>query len=219
MKKFAWSFSALSMFEQCRKKYYHIRVLKDAKDDDSQFAGEGKLIHDSMKKRVIDGVPLPIDLRYLEPIAKRFADAKGEKRGELQLAITDKFEATAWNDWDGVWCRAIIDLLILPTPTSAIIVDWKTGKRKDEWDQIKLSAAVLSCVMPEIEEFKLTYVWTKSKQMTPPLTLKREHMPAVWSNYIERVEAILDATKTTDFPATESPLCGWCPVKQCPHHP
>ena len=51
-RKFSWSFSAVSMFEQCPKKYYHIRVAKDAKDDDSQFAGEGKLIHDAMKKRV-----------------------------------------------------------------------------------------------------------------------------------------------------------------------
>lgn len=207
------------MFEQCPKKYFHIRVAKDAKDDDSQFAGEGKFIHDSLKKRVIDGKPLPIELRYLESVAKPFAEAKGEKRGELQLAITENFEATAWNDWDGAWCRAVIDLLILPTPTSAIIVDWKTGKRKDEFDQIKLSAAVLSCAMPEIETFKLTYVWTKNKQMTPPLTMRKEDMQAVWSDYMARLNDIHQATKTTSFPAVQSGLCAYCPVKQCPHHP
>jgi hypothetical protein len=212
---FAWSFSALSMFEQCRKKYFHIRVKKDAKDDDSQWAGDGKKQHDALKKRVIDGVALPIELRHLEKMASRFADSPGEKRGELQLAINAKFEPVGWFDND-VWCRAIIDLLII-RDTTAVIIDWKTGKRKDEFDQIKLAAAVLSCHMPEITDFKLAYLWTKNKQMSP-LDMAKTNMPDVWADFLPRIDEITEAMKTTEFPATESGLCAYCPVRHCPHH-
>lgn len=216
--KFAWSFSALSTYRQCAKKYFHLRVAKDVKDDDSQFAGEGKLIHDALKKRVIGDVALPIELRHLEKMAAKLANARGEKRGELQLAINADFEPVDWFAKDA-WCRAIIDLLILPKPDTALIIDYKTGKRKDEFEQLKLCAAVLSAFMPEIEHFKLVYLWTKSRQMTPPLVMEKHHMQGVWSDVMPQLDEIAAAMRTTSFPATQSPLCGWCPVKQCPHHP
>jgi CRISPR/Cas system-associated exonuclease Cas4 (RecB family) len=217
MSNFAWSYTALTMFELCRKKYFHIKVAKDVKDDDSQFAGEGKLIHDSLKKRVIDAVPLPIELRYLEAMAAKFANAKGEKRGELQLALTNNYAPTTWFG-KSVWVRVIIDLLVV-NGTHALIVDYKTGKRREDWDQMKLAAAVLSQFMPEIEDFTATYIWTKSQEVSPPLTMKKEHMADVWSDFQPRIEEILEAAKTTTFPAEPNPLCKWCPVKQCPHHP
>lgn len=213
---FAWSYTALVMFELCRKKYYHLKVAKDFKDDDSAFSGEGKIIHDALKKRVLEGKPLPIELRYLEKMAKKFADAPAdEKRGELQLALRDDYSPTTWFGKD-VWVRAIIDLLIIKG-NKAIIVDWKTGKKKDEWEQLKLAAAVLSQFMPEIDEFVLTYVWTKTNNMSKPLTMRKKHMPNVWSDLLPRVQEIIEATKTTTFPAEPNPLCKWCPVKSCPH--
>jgi len=214
---FAWSYTAVSMFELCRKKYYHIKVKKDVKDEDSSFSGEGKLIHDSLKKRVIDKTPLPIELRYLEKMAAKFANADGEKRGELQLALTEGYAPTTWFG-KNVWVRAIIDLLIVKG-THAIIIDWKTGKVRDEWDQIKLSAAVLSQFMPEIEDFTLTYVWTAHAHVSPPITMKKEHMVNVWADFQPRIGEIIEATKTTTFPAEPNPLCKWCPVKSCPSHP
>lgn len=213
---FAWSYTAVDMFELCNKKYYHIKVLKDVKDEDSQFAGDGKAIHDGLYRRVIHAKPLPIELRYLEPMAKKFADSAGEKRGELQLALNENLRPTTWFGQD-TWVRAIIDILVIKG-SHAIIVDYKTGKRKDNWDQIKLSAAVLSQFMPEIEDFTLTYAWTKTRELTPPLTMKKQHMADVWADFYPRVQAILDAMKTTTFPAESNPLCKWCPVTSCPHN-
>lgn len=203
------------MYEQCAKKYYHIKVAKDAKDADSQWAGDGKDIHDALKKRVIDNKPLPLNLRHMEKMAAKFANAKGEKYGELQFALNEQYEPVDWFAKDA-WVRAIIDLLII-NGKHALLVDWKTGKVKEEYDQIKLSAAVLAQQMPELEEFSLAYVWTKHRKISP-LTMRREHMADVWADYLPRVQAIKDALKTTDFPADPSGLCGWCPVTQCPHH-
>jgi len=212
---FAWSFSALDVFEVCRKKYYHLKVKKDVKDEDSTASQDGRFIHAAMFKRVIDGVPLPIKLRQHEKLAKRFADAKGEKHGEMQLALNKKMEPRDWFAKD-VWVRAILDLLIV-RGTTAVLVDWKTGKRKERYDQLRLAAAVLSRYMPEIETFTLVFVWLKDGEVSDPVIITKAEMRGVWTEFLPRVKEITDAIKTTTFPATESPLCGWCPVTSCPN--
>ena len=38
----AWSYSSLKTFQQCPKKYYHIKVAKDVKDEGSEATIYGK---------------------------------------------------------------------------------------------------------------------------------------------------------------------------------
>lgn len=215
MKPFAWSYSALTTYELCPKKYYHLYVAKDVRDIDSSFSADGKIVHDAMKARVIDGKPLPLNLRHYEKIAAKFAAAPGEKYGEMKLAINRKFEPCDYFAPD-VWVRVIIDLAIVQGD-SAIVVDWKTGKVKDDPTQMALNAAVLARWMPEIGLFKTLYVWLQSNNLTPKnYTVSK--FAAVWNDLLPRVAKIEEARKTTTFPAKQGPLCGWCPVKSCPHY-
>lgn len=219
MKEFAWSYSALMNFELCPKKYYHVNFLpKDhpdkAKDEDSSFAADGKFIHDAMKARVIDGKQLPLNLRYMEKAAAKFAAAPGEKHGEMKLALNRNFEPCDYFD-KKTYVRVVIDLAIVQGKT-AVVVDWKTGKVKDDPTQMALTAAVLSRWMPEIETFKTVFVWLAHNDATPKSYVPAD-FTAVWNNLLPRANKIEDARKTTSFPARENGLCGWCPVRSCPH--
>jgi hypothetical protein len=109
----------------------------------------------------------------------------------------------------------VIDLAIIQG-TTAIVIDWKTGKVKDELMQNALNAAVLARWMPEIKLFKTAFVWLAHNDATPKNYTPEQFTP-VWNALLPRAAKIEEARKTTSFPATESPLCGWCPVKQCPH--
>lgn len=204
------------MFELCRKKYYHIKVAKDAKDADSDEANEGKNIHKALFARVVKGKPLPLVYRYMEKMAKKFADKKGEKHGELQFALNSEFVPCGWFDKE-TYVRAIIDLLII-NGTHALVVDWKTGKVRPDFDQLKLSAAVLSKQMPELKTFTLAYVWVNQNDVSV-IKMGVEHMTEVWADVLPRANEIVEALKTTDFPAEPNHLCKrYCPVTQCPHH-
>ena len=213
--KTPWSYSTLSMFEQCRKKFYHLKVAKDVKDSDSSFSHEGKEVHDAMYQRVLKGTPLPLPIRHYERWAAAFEKRPGEKHGEMKLCLNNKFEPVDWFAKDA-WVRAIVDLLIIDGKT-AVIVDWKTGKVRIDWTQLKLAAAVLSRLMPEIEHFKLIFVWLRENQMDIE-PLDKADIKEVWNELLPRVKAIEVAKKTTEFPATESGLCRYCPVEQCPHY-
>lgn len=214
MKPFTWSFSALTTYELCGKKYFHLYVAKDVKDEDSSFSADGKIVHDAMKGRVCDNKPLPLQLRNYEKIAARFAAIDGEKHGEMKLAVNRKFEPVGYFDPD-VFVRVVIDLAIVQDK-SAIVVDWKTGKVKDDPTQMGLNAAVLARWMPEIGLFKTMYVWLRDSHITPKnYTISK--FTDVWNDLLPRVAKMEEARKTTNFPAKPNGLCGWCPVKQCPH--
>lgn len=213
-KAFAWSFSALTRYESCPKQYFHLNVAKDFKDEDSSFSADGKVIHDAMYKRVIKGTPLPLPIRHLESLGKKFADTSGEKHGEMKLALNAKFEPVDFFAPD-VWVRSIVDLLIV-RDNKAIIVDWKTGKVKDDFTQLKLTAAVLSRYMPELDFFVLAYVWTQSKQVTHK-TATLSKLTSTWNELLPRVKKVENAIKETTFPARPSGLCRYCPVRTCPH--
>lgn len=215
VKPFAWSYSALTTYELCPKKYFHLYVAKDVKDSDSSFSADGKIIHDAMRARVIDNKPLPLNLRHYEKVAAKFANAPGEKYGEMKLAINRQFEPVDYFAPD-VFVRVVIDLAIMQGD-AALVVDWKTGKVKDDPTQMALNAAVLSRWMPEIGMFKTLLVWLQASNLTPKnYTISK--FTAVWNGLLPRVQKIEEARKTTTFPAKQGPLCGWCPVTQCPHY-
>lgn len=215
-KPFAWSYSALTRFENCPKQYYHISVAKDVKDEDTEWSKEGNEVHAALFNRVVHGKPLPLKWRMYETVAARFANANGEKHGELKLALNRDFEPVDYFASD-VYMRAIIDLLIV-RGTHAIVADWKTGKIKDDFTQLAMSAAVMAQYMPELETFDIAYVWLKHKNVSRK-SYHRNELLGMWADLIRRAGRIEDALKTTDFPAKQSGLCKWCPVRQCPLHP
>jgi len=213
VKEFAWSFSALTRYENCPKQYYHISVAKDVKDEGSEFSEEGQIIHAGMYNRVVKGTLLPLNYRYLEPVAAKFVGLPGDTSGELKFAMSRNFAPTAYFD-KNVFVRVVVDLLNVRGST-ALVVDWKTGKPKPGFTQLELTAAVLSTHLPEIETFKLAYVWLQDKKVTSTV-LPKSGTVRVWNDLLPRVAKIEEALKTGNFPLKKSGLCKYCPVTTCP---
>jgi hypothetical protein len=167
-----------------------------------------------MFKRVIKGTPLPLPIRHFEKWAAAFEKRKGEKHGEMKLCLNNKFEPVAWFAPDA-WVRAVVDLRIVDGST-ATIVDWKTGKKRIDWTQLMLTAAIVSQLMPEITKFNMVFVWLNSGEVSHE-SIEKSAIRGIWQDVLPRVKAIEIAKRTTDFPATESGLCRYCPVNTCPH--
>ena len=216
-REFAWSFSALTRYENCPKQYYHVNVIKDVKDEDSSFSADGQIIHKGMYERITKGKPLPLNYRYLESTAAKFVGLPGDTSGELKFAMARDFQPTSYFD-QSVFVRVVVDLLVV-AGKRAIIIDWKTGKPQPWSIQLDLTAAVLSTHLPEIETFDLAYVWLKDTKIPPTRSRRtKSSMVEVWNNLLPRVAKIEAAIKTTDFPAKPSGLCKYCPVRSCPHN-
>lgn len=212
----AWSYSRLANFETCPKKFWHLAVRKDIKDPPGEQAHYGKQVHKAFELRVRDGKQLPLNLRYLERYAKLLAEREGEKYTEMQLAIDHQFQPCGWFDKQ-VWCRAIVDLAIIHGK-AGVVVDYKTGRMQDDFDQLKLSGAMLMLYEPTLERLALCYLWTKDKKLTT-CEITRADLKTIFASLLPRVGRYEKAHHSELFPARPGFLCEkYCPVTVCPHH-
>jgi CRISPR/Cas system-associated exonuclease Cas4 (RecB family) len=215
-KPIAWSYSRLTSFETCPKKFWHTSVQKDFKEPESDDMRHGKKVHKALERRIGFNEKLPNELSYLEPIAAKFSKSHGTKLVEQQLAITPDFEPCEWYG-PNVWARCIIDLAIV-APPHAVIVDWKTGKQSDDFTQQQVAAAMFFLFNPDVETIDLMYYWIKDRK--PSIrSLARSDAKIVWAAAVKRVLRYTMAHQQANFPPKPSGLCKrHCPVMSCPYH-
>ena len=79
----AWSYSSLKTFEQCPRKYYHLKVAKDIKDGDTDATRYGTSMHTVAEEFIRDGVEIPAQFSYLQPALEQLKAIPGEKHCEL----------------------------------------------------------------------------------------------------------------------------------------
>ena len=87
-----WSFSKIKAFEQCPKKFYHLKIAKDYSEPETEAMYYGTAFHEAAEKYVRDNVPLPPQFDY----AKAGLDALNAKRGkklcEYKMGLTENLE-------------------------------------------------------------------------------------------------------------------------------
>ena len=213
----AWSYSSLKTFQQCPKKYYHLKVAKDIKDDGSEATVYGQEIHKVAEDFVKDGTPIPEKFAFIKPVVEALNRIKGEKHTEIQLGVANnggKLSPCGFFD-KGVWYRGIADLLII-NEDEGYLVDYKSSKNAKYADlkQLDLLAAAVFLHYPQVTKLKSALLFVVSNEF-----VNKEHNSQHKLAYFEHVrydlERLEKAMETGVWNAVSGPLCGWCPVKTC----
>jgi len=215
----AWSYSSIKTFDQCPKKYYHLKVAKDVKDTVGPEADYGTAVHEAAEVFIKDGTPIPEKFAYMRPIVEPLAAKEGTKHTELRLGVkkTDAgYEPTTFFAKD-VWWRGIVDLLIIDG-TKGWMIDYKTGKNAKYADmkQLDLMAGALFIKHPELETIKSALAYVVSNEF-PKKVHKREKLAEYMSVFDDQLDQLDAALENGVWNAKTSPLCGWCPVTSCEH--
>lgn len=214
---FNWSYSSIKTFQQCPKKYYHLKVAKDVKDEGSEATIYGQELHKAAEDYIKDDVPLNPQFGFIQDLLDSLKKIPGEKYCELKLGIAvrdGKYVACDFFAKD-VWWRGVADLVIINGDT-AYSVDYKTSKNAKYADtkQLDLVASAIFTHFPQVKTIKSGLLFVVSKDF-----IKKDHDAMFRTAYIEHfkfdIERIDTATKTGVWNAVSSPLCGYCPVKTC----
>lgn len=214
-----WSYSSLKTFEQCPKKYYHLKVAKDVKDVPHEAALYGSDVHKAAEEHVRDSKPMPKKYSYMEPILESLKKIPGNKYCELELGLTKDLQPCAFKAPD-VWWHGIVDLLIVdPTKGLAHMVDYKTSKsaRYADVKQLDLMATAVFAHFPEVTKIKSALLFVVSNEF-----VRKEHHIGNRNEYIGGVmPTIKQLERSLEHgvwnPIT-GPLCRFCPVKSCEHN-
>jgi hypothetical protein len=214
---FTWSYSSLTAFETCPRKYYHLRVAKDVVERPGEQQLWGTAVHEAIERRIKDKAPLPDGMTKHEQLVARIADAqKGEVFAETKLTINNAFAPTQWSAADA-WCRGIVDAGI-KYDQKIVAFDWKTGKVREDSDQLRLFSALLLHHHADVREVQTCFVWLAHDRTTTG-AVTRDELPDVWNSFLPRVQRMQAAFDWQRFPPRPSGLCRkWCPVANCEFH-
>lgn len=216
----AWSYSSISTFKQCPKKYYHLKVAKDVKDTSSEAMVYGNLVHKAAEDFIKEGTPIPKKFDYMVPIVTALNNIEGEKHCELRFGVAydgKDYKPTGFFSKD-VWFRGIADLLIV-NEDKAFLVDYKTGKNAKYADtaQLDMLAAATFTHFPEVTHIKSALAYVVSKEF-----IRKEHSRDLHGSYYttfeEPLEALAAAEEHDVWNAKSGPLCAYCPVTKCEHN-
>lgn len=217
-KRFTWSHTALNQFDTCPAQYAAQRYYCTTQQEDTEETIWGTRVHKGMEERIRDKKPLEEDLQPFEKWARVIEQADGEKFCEIQFAIDFYLNLVPWYDAKA-WGRGVVDVLIYDEAKNKIsVLDYKTGKLKDDPAQLKLFACFASLLYPQVEEFNCKYIWLKADTATG-ITLHKKELTKIWDETFKRVFRVQEAWEHEVFNCNPSGLCrGWCPVTECIHY-
>lgn len=213
----AWTYSHLDSFETCPRKFYHTKVVKDVIEPPTVHTEWGTTVHTAFENWIKDGTPLPDGMTQWQTLANKLAKLPGDKYTEQKFAIDAAFQPC---DWKQAWSRGIADLVVVHGD-KAVVMDYKTGKRKPT-EQLNLYANYVFHHYEHVNTVFTGFVWLKDRKIdwnsgrTGNYPITREEMPIVWQEFLPRVRKLETAYERDKWPARTSGLCkGWCPVTQC----
>jgi len=218
-----WSYSSLSLFDQCPKKYFHLKVEKSIKEPESEAMYYGKDMHLAAEEYIRDGKPLPAKYEYAKDMLDKLNAIEGEKLCEHEMGVKYKdgvLSPCDFHDPERYW-RGIADLMIVNRETGVVwLVDYKTGKSAQYADtkQLKLLAAATFLHFPEIQIVRAGLLFVVAKDF-----VKENYDNTQTDDYFSEFHPIVDRLKVCHDSGVWNPkrnfTCkGWCPVLECAHN-
>jgi len=216
--KYTWSYSSISLFQQCPRKYHRMRVVKDIVEPPQLHLDYGKTVHKVAEDYIKDGTPIPPQYAFIKPRLDPFKEMAGEKLCEYEMGLTKQFEPCKFGDKE-VWFRGIADLLVL-NGDKASIVDWKTGKssRYADKKQLELLSLLVFKHFPNIRSVRACLVFLVAEDLVPA-TFVSDDQPELWKRWIPEIERLEKSFESDVWNPVPNFTCrGWCAVKDCEHN-
>ena len=215
-----WSYSSISLFKQCPRKYHRLRVLKDIKEENAEHLIYGNAVHKAAEEYGRDGIPIPAKYDYIQPYVDTLIDSPGDKYYEHKMGLTEELKPCEFLAKD-VWWRGIADVLIVrPQDKAALLIDYKTGKSAKYADtaQLELLALAVFAHFPEVDTIDAGLLFVVSKEIIS-IEIHRADSEKFWGKWVKDVQR-LDECYNTDIwnPFPNFTCRKFCPVLNCEHN-
>lgn len=200
----AWSNSRLNTYEQCPFKARLLYIDKMV-EPGSAAMDNGKAVHTEIEK-YLKGP----DRRVPQSAIKLCADYEElydlKPYTELQVAFNQNWEPVDWFSKQA-WCRVVLDAMV-KTPEYLWIIDHKTGKMRDGYDdQLSLYGLAGLLMFPGIPEVRTSLFFVDAGRTIDGQTYTAEDLPVLKAQWEDRVKAMLS---DTEYRATPNQYCNWC---------
>jgi len=217
-----WSYSSISLFKQCPRKYHHLRILRDVVEPVTPHLAYGSDAHKAAEDYGRDGVPLPARFEFMKSMIDTIMCSSGELLFEQKLAVTRDLVACDFNSPDA-WWRGIADFMAVPAAgdgDEATLIDYKTGKSAKfaDTDQLELLSLAIFAQYPHIKKVKGGLLFVVSQEFIT-LHVDREGSEARWNKWKNVSQRLDDCETYGVWNASSNFTCrNFCAVTTCEHN-
>jgi len=215
-----WSFSSIKTFEQCPKKYFHLKVAKDFQEDHSaEHLLYGTQFHEAAECYVRDDAPLPPQFNFAKSALDNLKGRPGKKLCEHEMGLTADLQPCGFKD-PNAWWRGIADLIILEDGGVARVLDYKTGRSTKYADtgQLELMALAVFKHFPDVVRVKAGLLFVVARAF-PKAEYRREDEQKLWAKWLTDYGRMKRAYEANVWNPKTSGLCRkHCVVLSCPHN-
>lgn len=211
------SYSRLIDFESCAYKAYlkHVDRIPDPRP--STAADRGTAVHQACEDwmRDLPSQPHqpPIASKHfkneLNSLKESFIEGKASLEGEW--AFDKDWKPTEWKTG---WFRLKADAVVHPTPTEAVVIDYKTGKRwgneLKHGEQLQLYSLAVFLREPEIQHVTAE-LWYFDQDDLASISISRKEGLRYLRLFDNRARKMTNATTFPPNPNMFS--CKYCPYK------
>lgn len=211
------SHTFLSAWHNCPWKAYRQYIKKDLpKQPQTEAMTWGNSVHTAFEVRIKHGTAFPAEMAKFETIAAPLIAAGATAEKMLGLTVDGSpcdFFAPE------VWLRGKIDATVTDEvalsgrPRIAVIFDWKTGKRREEKEELLIHAVLLKAWKPTVQRITAHYVWLQNNEVGKAHDVSDTEQTL--AEVRKTVRDVENAIVEDNFPKRRNPLCGWCPVEDC----
>jgi len=215
---YTWSYSSISLFQQCPRKYHRLRIVKDIVEPPQEHLLYGTAVHRAAEEFIRDDKDLPPKFEMFKPQLTLMKVLKGDKYCEYEMGIRKDFTPCAFDDPD-VWLRGIVDLLVVGSD-SARIIDYKTSKSSKYADtkQLELLSLLVFKHFPNVKKIKAALLFLVSQDLVKA-KYTEEQQSAAWIRWLDIVKSLEAAMKVDVWNPKPNFTCRkFCAVKDCEHN-
>lgn len=203
----AWSYSRWGTYTDCplKAKYKFIDKLPEP---GSPAMDRGSAIHkmaeDYVNAPAKPAPKLPDELKLVK--AELNMARKGNPKCEQEWCFDSEWEPTGWFA-KNAWCRVKTDL-VFGRKDEVVIVDHKTGKRKDEHlNQLSLYALGAFIQYPVIEKVSTEVWYIDHGAPHAQASYERNELEDIKAAWMEKTRPMLSDTQFAPRPGNG---CRWC---------
>lgn len=208
-----WSMSRLFDYESCPHAVYLTKVCK-APNPSGPAAERGTQVHNHIEG-YIQGEHADVIkemhgfIKLIDLLREGFNNATTEVEGDW--AYDRNWVTTGWTD-PNCWARMKLDAINFESPTSAMIVDWKTGRKfgnELKHNQQGMGYAIGAFARyPELEYIKVKFAYLdKNDELVGSYT--RQQAELLRPGLTHRADLMTTATEFEPKPSFHA--CRWCP--------
>lgn len=214
----SWSYSTWNTWRKCPRRIFFAKIQR-LPDPMGKAAQRGIKIHEIAEEFIkgkIDKLPVTGTGKELRDFGKDFIRLResATAKSELDLTFTRTWGQTHWRDWDHAWVRIKVDAFDRPDPETIVIVDFKTGQRRDYDKQLELYGLGGMKAFPKVKKV-IGEIWYldegKSNDPIEAIEFTKKEEPALQKLWEERVKPMM---ADTTFRAQPSSECSWCPFSK-----